>query len=102
MDLDYAITHIGEIPENDLKKLLTELKQYRKTYGQIDYRKYITVTKSNNATERIYIDDIIRCTINNGVYEGTEYHTEIYCINKTYYVIDTVDEIAAKIEDANR
>lgn len=109
MTLHEAIKHCEEVASGcsntecslehkQLANWLIELWKYKKYYGDLEeLHPSIVVTKSNLHKEPIRVEDIVSYDVCEGTYENNKYHTRIYCKNHTYYVIETVDEIAILI-----
>lgn len=104
MNIQEAIQHCEDVAKKccgnecsidhlQLQKWLVELVMYKKIYGDLPGKR-IMVTKSNGHKELIRVDNIIRYRECIGVYNGTEYHTEIFCSDHTYYVRESVIEIS--------
>lgn len=114
MTLQEAIKHCNEVSEGcnnkvcaiehkQLANWLIELQAYKKYYGDLEeLHPSIVVTKSNLHKEPIRVEDIVRYYVCEGTYEGNKYHTCIYCKNHTYYVVESVDDVAKMIKEIRK
>lgn len=113
MDIEEAIQHCKDVAENcnnqdcalnhlQLMSWLIELKDYHEKYGNIEnLYPSITLTKSNLNKEKIFVKDITKIEIKEGVYEGNNhYHSCIWVGNNFYYYMESVEEINKLIKMA--